>query len=280
MITELNRFIQVAKNGNLTKTAESLFITQSALSQSIKRLEQELDTKLFTQKGKTLHITPDGAAISEIGERIIELWEKLKTPKARTFLKPTFTIGVFDNAALRLGKYFQNNLKKDNTNLELIIDTSGKLLSKLQFGVLDLAICIVDEKFLDKNIMLLKTFTEKLLPVSLIKFKDEIQSIPFILYNKDSHTRKQIDEVFIKKGISPNIYAESTSVTFMKQLAILGSGIALLPENLVAAELQQGILKKQKLPISFQRKFGLYIQKNGRLTKDNSLIKDLIKNLR
>jgi len=280
MITELNRFIQVAKNGNLTKTAESLFITQSALSQSIKRLENELGTKLFIQKSKTLHITQDGKTVSEIGGRIIELWEKLKTQGSQTFLKPTFTIGVFDNAAIKLGKYFQSNLKGNNHNLELIIDTSGKLLTKLQFGVLDLAISITDEKFIDKNIILLKSFTEELIPVSANKFNGEIQSIPFILYNKSSNTRQQIDEAFIKQGIMPNIYAESTSVTFMKQLAILGSGIALLPKNLVDAELQQGILKRQRLPIAFQRKFGIYLHKNGRLAKNNLIVKDLIKNLK
>src|SRR6185503_16993883 len=101
MIEELRRFILVANNGNVTRTAEKMFITQSALSQSIKRLEKELKTKLFIQKGKTLHITSDGKAIVEIGTRIIDLWEKAKNKQMRQITKPHYTIGVFDNAALR-----------------------------------------------------------------------------------------------------------------------------------------------------------------------------------
>ncbi|HEX8932556.1 MAG TPA: LysR family transcriptional regulator [Patescibacteria group bacterium] len=276
MIEELQRFILVAQNGNLTKTAASLFITQSALSQSIKRLEKELNTKLFIPKGKALQITPDGLMVMEMGQRIIELWKKLKAPSTN-LTKPTLTLGVFDNAALKLGTYFQKSLQGENFNLELVIDTSGKLLSKLQYGIVDIAIAILDKNmYPDKNLILLKTFSEKLIPVAKQKFKADLKTIPFILYNKDSHTRKQLDDVFMKNGLQPNIYAESTSVTFMKELAILGSGVALLPENLITNDLQQGVLQEQKLPITFRRQYGIYITRHGRLTKDHLLIKNLL----
>lgn len=280
MIEEIQRFILVANNGNLTKTAEKIFITQSALSQSIQRLEKALGTKLFLQKGKVLELTPDGKAVIEIGTRIIDLWEKAKNAHLRQVSKPHYTIGVFDNAALKLGKYFQEQIQTNTTEWELIIQASGKLFSQLQLGILDVAICVTDKKNpIPNDLILIHPFKEKLIPVSSKIYKHSINQIPFILYNTGSYTRHQIDTVFTTNGIVPNVFAESTSVTFMKELAILGSGVALLPENLIRAELKQKILKKQKLPFIWERDCGIYLLKKSTLTKDNPIIKELIDNL-
>lgn len=281
MIEELSRFIKTANNGNLTRTAEKLFITQSALTQSIQRLEKQLGTKLFVQKGKILQLTTDGEAIVHIGTKILSLWEKAKDIKTGQSYQSAYTIGAFDNAALQLGNYIQKNLKQNTFKLELVIDTSQKLLSLLQLGLLDVAICVVDKKIpFQKNLILIETFTEDLIPVSSKLFTEKIEQIPFIFFVKESHTRGQIDEVFINRSLQPNIFAESTSITFMKKLALLGSGVAFLPENEINAELKQKLLKKQKLPFAVKRTFGLYLRKDGAVQKNHPLIRDLIYNLK
>lgn len=281
MIEELQRFIQVAKNGNITKTAHNNFLTQSALSQSIHRLENQLKTKLFIQKGKQLHITEDGKAVLQLSTKILELWETAKDAKKRESLRPTYTIGAFDNGALRLGKYIQQVTNDKTMHLELVIDASEKLMTQLRLGILDVAICVVDPKAQkDENIFLVKTFSETLIPVTKEKRKEKITEMPFLFYNKHSHTRKQIDELFTQKNVSPIIFAESTSVPFMKELAILGCGVALLPENEVKSELKQKRIIKQKLPFTIQRTFGIYIRKEGTIHKEHLLIENLIHNLK
>jgi DNA-binding transcriptional LysR family regulator len=280
MIEELRRFILVAKNGNVTKTAEQIFITQSALSQSIKRLEKELHTTLFLQKGKNLILTDDGISIQAIGEKMLLLWEKAKDPTRRKTSLPKYTIGAFDNAALRLGKYFQKSFTKNYFQLDVTIGATGSLIKQLQLGLSDIVICVVDEQQPPPtNTELIKTFTEKLIPVSAKTYKQSLDTIPFIVYNKGSLTRIQIDRVFTKAGITPTIFAESTSVTFMKELATLGCGVTLLPENFVKTELKQGVLIKQKFSLSWERTYGIYIQKNGRVKKDHQIIQDIISNL-
>lgn len=280
MIEELQRFINVANNGNLTKTAEKLFITQSALTQSIQRLEKQIGAKLFIHKGKSLQLTTDGKAVAEIGTKIIELWKKAKNPHARQITIPTYTIGTFDNAALKLGTYFQNVSATDKYRLELVIGTSHTLLSQLQLGTIDIAICVVDKKNPPPpNITLVETFQEELIPVSSKRFKQRLSEIPFILYNKESFTRQYIDDLFTKKGITPKIFAESTSVTFMKELAILGCGIALLPQNLVMGEIKQKTLKKQNIKFTLKREYGLYISKQGNFTKNDAVVKEIIERM-
>lgn len=262
MIEELKRFLLVAQDGNLTRTAEKIFITQSALTQSIHRLEKNLNTKLFIQKGKQLQLTEDGKSIIIIGEKILQLWANIHDKELRKIQKPTYTLGMFDNIALRLGKFFQNNIQKGLYKLELTIDSSGKIMRQLQFGTLDAALCILNKNTkLQNNIILHQIYSEELIPVTSKIFNYPISHIPFILYNRGSNTRLQIDESFMKYGIQPLVYAESTSVTFMRELALLGCGVALLPENLVKNDLEQGILKRQNMKIQWSRNYGLFVQK-------------------
>ena len=262
MINELKRFLLIAQEGNLTRAAEKIFLTQSALTQSIHRLENELQTKLFYQNGKQLQLTEDGKSLIIIGERMVQLWSNAHDPQIRKTHMPTYTVGMFDNVALQLGGFFQNETKPEKYKLELTIDSSGKLLSQLQLGTLDAAFCILNKAYQPPhNLLLLQTFTETLIPVSSKTFSGKLETIPFILYNRGSHTRMQIDEIFMQKGIRPTIFAESTSVTFMRELALLGRGIALLPENFVKQDIDQGSLKKQKLPMQWKRDYGLFVQK-------------------
>lgn len=280
MIEEIRRFILTTQEGSITKTAEKVFITQSALSQSIQRLEKALGTKLFVQKGKHLQPTPDGIAVVTIGNKIIELWENAKNPDIRKSLKQIYSIGMFDNAALLLGDYLQKNLQHDSFHLELTIDQSSKLIAQLRLGIIDLAICVFDKKYIpSKDILLVKKFRERLIPVSSRSFTEPLDTVPFILYNKGSNTREQIDTVFIKAGIKPYVFAESTSVTFMKELALLGSGVALLPENFVKAELKQKTLRKQAFPLHWEREYGLYLAAENHLTPENKLVKEIIQHL-
>ncbi len=278
MIEELHRFILIANEGNLTKVAEKIFITQSALTQSIHRLEKEIGAKLFTQKGKYLELSTDGKAILPIALKILELWKKAKTPQIRSILKPTLTIGMYDNAALRLAKFVQRNTPSEHYSLEFIIDKSASLLRNLRLGTIDIAITVINKNHTTpKDTICLAAFVEELLPVSNKQFNNTpLSQIPFILYNQHSFTRDYIDEIFILNKLKPTIYAESTSTTFMKQLAILGCGVALLPANFIKQELLTKTLKKQHLPLKFTRQFGIFIQKDNQLAYKN-LIREITK---
>jgi DNA-binding transcriptional LysR family regulator len=278
MIDELKRFLLVAQEGNLTRTAEKIFITQSALTQSIHRLEKNFQTKLFVQSGKRLQLTEDGKALVIIGDKILQLWNNAHDPEIRKTHIPTYSIGMFDNVAIRLGNFFQKSMQSSDYKLELTINSSNKLLTQLKLGTLDAVLCILSNTYqAPDHIELIQTYSEKLIPVSSKNFSGKISEIPFILYNRSSNTRLQIDELFARHSIRPTIYAESTSVTFMRELALLGCGVALLPENYIKSALATGNLKKQKMPIQWERTYALLAQKQ--FTLENHFIEDLKKTL-
>jgi DNA-binding transcriptional LysR family regulator len=261
MIEELKRFLLVATTGNVTRAAQKSFITQSALTQSIQRLEKELQTKLFYHRGKQLTLTEDGKSLVMIGDKMLQLWKNAHDQKIRNSHIQTFAIGMFDNVALLLREFLVDNMQTSTYKLELTIDASSRLLKMLQLGTLDTALCVINKSYqISDHIVQLQTFSEKLIPVSSKHFSQSLKKIPFIVYSQ-SHTRTQIEETFAQHSIQPIIYAESTSTTFIRELALLGRGVALLPENFVKNDIDQGRLKIQKMPLTWKRDYGLFVQK-------------------
>lgn len=278
---EIERFIMVVERESVTKAARKLKITQPALSQAIERLEKNLQRKLFKRVGKRLVLTEDGENFYQIAINILKLWNRTKNRNLLTTIKtPLYSIGLYDNAALKLSKFFQKNLTHNNFQFEITINDSENIIKGLSNGIFDLCICVLPKNTsLPSNAILVRQFSEKLLPVSKkVKSETNIQP-PFILYNKGSITRSYIDEIFFKKGIIPKILVESTSPAFMKELAIGGCGITLLPKNFVRREIETGKLEIKKLSCVFKRKIVVIINKQGNLNKESRLVKEIIENL-
>ncbi|MDP2649755.1 MAG: LysR family transcriptional regulator [bacterium] len=281
MIIELQRFIFVIEEGSFTRASKKLFLTQPALSLSILRLEKEIGVKLFKRSGKTFVLTKSGQGIYQIAIQILKLWDRIKENPSNLGGKiPLYSIGLYDNAALKLSKYFKQSFLKKDFSFEITIDGSRNLLQGIQNGIFDICICILSPDFYFKNALLIKTFSENLLPVSSKKFNKSFSNIPFILYNKGSATRDSIDKVFLKNTIKPKILVESTNPGFMKELALWGCGVALLPKNFVKRELDQKKLIAQKFPFLFQREVGIYLNKDSVIKKDDLIIQRIIANLK
>ncbi|HEX8965485.1 MAG TPA: LysR family transcriptional regulator substrate-binding protein, partial [Patescibacteria group bacterium] len=225
---------------------------------------------LIKRNTKQLIITSDGMAVYATAKKILSLWGNIKDPTKRNDKKEKISIGMFDNAALKLASFFS---KKNAIQFEMIIDSSKKLQQYVKQGLLDICICVVNiqnKQLSETN--LIYTTEETLVPVSSKKWSSNIKEIPFILYNSNSETRNYIDYTFQKNNINPIIVAQSTSTSFMKELAINGIGVALLPKNFVDSEIKEKRLFIQKLPFEWKRTIGLYLPKGGSLPSESKLI--------
>ena len=209
-------------------------------------------------------------AVYATAKKVLSLWENMKDPSKRNDKKEIITIGMFDNAALKLASFFS---KKDTIHFEMIIDSSKKLQQYVKQGLLDICICVVNiqnKQISEANLMF--TAEEVLVPVSSKEWDNNIKEIPFILYNSNSETRNYIDNTFQKNNINPIIVAQSTSTSFMKELALNGIGVALLPKNFVQNEIKEKRLFIQELSLEWKRTIGLYLPKGGSLTSEAKLI--------
>lgn len=279
MIDDLKRLLVIIDEDSLTEAAKTLHLTQPALTHAIKRLEKTMNIKLFRHVGKKLILTPEGAQALMNIERIVKLWDNVVNNTSLSH-KKTFTIGTFDNAALILAPLFKLYSKNLDNPLELIINNSEKLQSMLHAGIIDMCICVQNtERKSFKNAKLIKTFTERLVPVSQVKNIQNAEEIPFLLYNSGSMTRKYIDQTFHEKHIHPKIAAESTSPQFLKELAMLGVGVALLPETFISYELIKKRLYEVDLPFHFLRTIGVYLGTESDLRSTDEIVKDVLRYL-
>ena len=79
-------FKEVAEAGNITAAAQTLFISQSAVSQSIKQLEAELQTRLFARNSRGVTLTADGRMLYEYVRSAMACWKPARRscPRAGT----------------------------------------------------------------------------------------------------------------------------------------------------------------------------------------------------
>ena len=80
----LRSFITIAESGSMTKAATRLFMTQSAISMQIKRLEDSLDLSLFERSAQGMKVTPAGAQLRSYARKMLalndEIWGRLTSP--------------------------------------------------------------------------------------------------------------------------------------------------------------------------------------------------------
>ncbi|MBR3671386.1 MAG: LysR family transcriptional regulator, partial [Spirochaetia bacterium] len=72
----LKYFLEAARQGNITKAAEALSVTQPTMSRQLKDLEWELGEKLFERTNYAIRLTPAGQLLLERAQEIVELSDK------------------------------------------------------------------------------------------------------------------------------------------------------------------------------------------------------------
>lgn len=110
MLRQLQYFHTVVQKGSFTEAAEECFISQSAISQQIKALENDLGIKLFIRENRSFHLTEAGAYLYQKSGQLLEDFERIK--------KETIKIGCGSQNVLRLG-YLKSYSGKELLNAVL-----------------------------------------------------------------------------------------------------------------------------------------------------------------
>jgi len=145
----LQYFIAISEAGSMNKAAQSLFVSQPAISQSIARLERELDTELFRRsRNNTLELTPAGVRFHEFCRDTLALWSRTSAEiKAiRDSSSPKLTVGS-SSIYLQSWVALMANLKDSgHEDLDFIFDTADALKEKLLSGAIQMILGAYDEE--------------------------------------------------------------------------------------------------------------------------------------
>ncbi|MBN2692139.1 MAG: LysR family transcriptional regulator [Burkholderiaceae bacterium] len=164
-LTELRYIVAVARERHFGRAAEACFVSQPTLSVAIKKLEEELDVRLFERGGNEVSITPIGVEIVEQAQRVIEQAASIKeiAKRGKDPLAGPLRLGVIYTVAPYLLPELVRNVIKRTPQMPLLLQENFtvRLLEMLRNGELDAA--ILAEPFPDHGLAISPLYDEPFL---------------------------------------------------------------------------------------------------------------------
>ncbi len=255
----LRYFWAVAHDGNLTRTAERLNLSQSAVSVQIKQLETQLGHALFERRGRQLILTEAGRIALDHADAIFAAGRELVgTLQDKGRARQAIRIG----ALATLSRNFQLEFLRpilDRPDVEIILRSgnSADLLQALE--ALNLDVVLINQAPTRDAVTPFVSHRLSDQPVSLVGTPDRLRgqhdltgllvSQPFILPTAETSVRVGFDAWTERLGIRPQIAAEVEDMAMMRLLAREGVGLAVLPPIVVQDELTSGrLVEADRLP--------------------------------
>ncbi|MAD45520.1 MAG: hypothetical protein CMH98_10980 [Oceanospirillaceae bacterium] len=145
-IVVLRSFISVVSNGGVSKAANALHVTQSAISQHIKRLESMLNTSLFIRSGRNVTLTPAGEELLEYASKILATNDEIISRFSQSVEKTSISIGLSEHIShVYLPKILANTAQSSHIEIDAKIALNQELYSDINNGLLDMALLISEQ---------------------------------------------------------------------------------------------------------------------------------------
>ncbi len=248
-------FKEVAEAGNITAAAQTLFISQSAVSQSIKQLEAELQTRLFARNSRGVPLTADGRMLYEYVRSAMGLLEtgEEKLSQSRDLQMGHLTIGASDTVTSQFLLPYLDRFHRQYPaiHIQIISGRSHKVLGLLQSGKVDIAFASTPQEGAS-----LETFpclathsifvagAEYPCDFDHVYTLEEIARFPLILLERKASSRLYLEKYFLQNGLHLNPEIELGARSLLVDLAAIGFGVAGVTEEFVRRELESGRLRK------------------------------------
>lgn len=248
-------FKEVAEAGNITAAAQTLFISQSSVSQSIKQLEAELQTRLFARNSRGVTLTADGRMLYEYVRSAMGLLEtgEEKLSQSRDLQMGHLTIGASDTVTSQFLLPYLDRFHRQYPaiHIQIISGRSHKVLGLLQSGKVDIAFASTPQEGAS-----LETFpclathsifvagAEYPCDFDHVYTLEEIARFPLILLERKASSRLYLEKYFLQNGLHLNPEIELGARSLLVDLAAIGFGVAGVTEEFVRRELESGRLRK------------------------------------
>lgn len=250
LLRHIRYFLAVAEQGNFTRAAEALHVSQPTLSQQIKQLEETLGTPLFDRSGRAVRLTDAGVAWMryaqlalqdlDAGARAIHDVATLERGNLRLAMTPTFTaylVGPVIDAFYR---------RYPGITLSIHEMTQDRIEALLAEDRLDLGIAFGQAQSVD--IEATDLFSESLNMVvgadHLLAQRqhpltaEELEGQPLALLSEDFATRQFIDDYCRQQGIRPRVVVEANAIGAIIEMVRRGSLATVLPAAITQANPQ------------------------------------------
>lgn len=228
-ILQLKYFCDAAQSENFSKTAKKYNVPPSNISQSIKRLEAELKTKLFNRKSNSLTLNSDGKVFYTKISRALKLIENAKAEILDTEDKGTLKLCILTNRTIVM-KTIEEFTKKYP---DIIIMTSYNQADDEEYDIV-ISASDFEEKSKNREVIISEEFclaVNRKNPVSKKEniMPEDIKNENFVSMNKESSMYTTMQKICGQMNFSPNVIMQSPDPAFIRKCVELNLGITFFP---------------------------------------------------
>ena len=274
-IRQLNIFIALEETRSFTAAAKECFITQSAVSHSIKALEKQLDCQLIERMGKHIILTPYGEVFLHHAKRVVNELEtglnKLNTLKQWGYT--AIQIGASDSICQLILPKVLKEFYKDHPKCEISVNIgdTADVLKQIKSGEVDLAFGLQmplhEQKFvftpLAEDSLCFITSSDHPWVEEQPKERKELCDVRLITYCEKSETRRLVQSHFNEHVMQHHQPLTLGNMEAIKEMTKLGMGVGIIPRWVAAQEIADGSLVAHEIsnppPI---RQWGIYSHGN------------------
>jgi DNA-binding transcriptional LysR family regulator len=250
---ELEVLISLAQTGSFSRTAENLHRSQPAVSQAIRRLEDEVQAQLMDRSSRKVALTAAGSSLLDFARRMVQLREEAH--RALEDLR-TFKRGVLRLAANEsVSNYVLPPLLKayriafPGVKIEVLASPSAGIAGLLEeqdvdFGFLSFTPVQHDlvSRLLFRDELALVVFPGHPLARAKTVLLEQLASEKFVAHLAETPSRRRLVDLFAREGVPLRIVMELSSLETVKDFVKAGDGLAILPRMAFARELAAGEL--------------------------------------
>ncbi|MDX1976759.1 MAG: LysR family transcriptional regulator [Pseudanabaenaceae cyanobacterium bins.68] len=254
----------IAAEGSFKRAADSLYVSQPAVSLQVQHLERQLNVPLFDRGGRRAQLTEAGRLLLSYGDRVLGLCQE--TCRAIEDLQNLQGGTLIIGASQTTGTYLMPRMiglfrqKYPEVAVQLQVHSTRRTAWSVANGQVDLGIiggevpaelqdALETTPYAEDELALVLPISHPLAGFELLP-ASELYQLKFIALDSQSTIRKVIDQVLIKNGIDPrqlSIEMELNSIEAIKNAVQAGLGAAFLSLTAIEKELSLGMIKR--LPI-------------------------------
>ena len=251
-LLQLEHFIAVCEERTFTRAAERVFRTQSAVSQSIKKLEDEVGSPLFARDTEIV-LTEAGEVILDYARRMLVLRDiaTRKVEALKNLSAGSLTVGAHEAAATYL---LPNPVRSFRCKFpDIKVSIYNIRMDEIPTRVLDRDIDIgfVDNDAPTRALHSVQVYSDKMILIAppehrlasrqMVSIKD-LGSELFISRNQCTSTMQKISQIFQQYDVPYRVVTELWSFENVKSFVREGVGLAIVPGMVARAEIQNGFL--------------------------------------
>ncbi len=271
----LQVFHTVARLLSFTKAAETLHMTQPAVTFQVRQLEEHFNTRLFDRTHNRISLTAAGQCVYEYSDRIFGLYGEMENAVREMTgdVSGVLMMGASTTIAEYMLPALLGDFKKQypDVNVQLRVSNSDGIVHMVETNVIDLG--VVESPVMNKNMVVEVCRMDQLVAIlpphhpladrASVRIQ-ELLEYPYICREEGSGTREVISEYMGQEGINDaqvNLTMELGSPESIKGAVEAGMGISIISRATVLKELQLGTLVALPLEPALERPFSFVHQK-------------------